>query len=58
MQHAEAVFIVCDKYAPDAALQDRRHSLALLAVGQYLAVRVCLCVFERGCVCECGRVDV
>lgn len=39
MEHAEAVFILCDKYAPDAAHEDRRHSLALLSVGQYLAVQ-------------------
>jgi hypothetical protein len=38
VEYAEAVFIVCDKYARDAAYEDRRHTLALLAVGQYLAV--------------------
>lgn len=39
VEYAEAAFIMCDKYAPDAAHEDRRHSLMLLSVGQYLAVR-------------------
>ena len=39
VEYAEAVFIAADKYAADARTEDRAHSLALLAVGQYLAVR-------------------
>jgi hypothetical protein len=39
VEYAEAVFIVADKHAHERAAEDRRHTLALLSVGQYLAVR-------------------